>query len=359
MAAFLTVPKHLAPTQLVYRKDLPKTIKTIVDECLEHRKRGDTESAIRCGRQAQKLAEAQEQHAGESVAWVLLADAHREMDQIGPALESCQKAEDALLQSSYPLHLYAKAVIVYLRCLIRHSMGAYTEAFAACSQARDAFESAKDYWDNLVSRGHDDAAESQALAEKCGEVIKWIDALDECLASDLASTGGGIEVHIPVANGEEYEVARVEVGAYRFPTKVTIKGREYQLHYLENEMQFNENDPRLQVPWGTRHFTVCVSKDEEAGPYSSAGDYLLVKQGKQEQIVKMLEGPPPRDSIRGTLRKDDEPWEFGEFKRDDDGNIQFHSPPPPNIIGNGKREEVKGPDQELGIAYALLKLPKK
>lgn len=53
MTAVLIVPSDLAPAELAYLEDLPDIIKIIIDECLEHRKRGDTDSAIRCARQAQ------------------------------------------------------------------------------------------------------------------------------------------------------------------------------------------------------------------------------------------------------------------------------------------------------------------
>jgi len=356
MAAFLIVPSDLTPTELAYLAGLPTIIEAIIEECLEHRKRGDTDSAIRCARQAQELAQAQNLHVSTSVASVLLADMYRELDQIGLALECCQKAQDALrLQPNYEHRRHADAVVIYLRCLLHHVMGAHTEAFAKYQQALTAFKDAKEHWNNSIARDHAKADEYRNLVSKCEKANVWISALYRCLASDLSPTKGGTEIHIPATDGEGYELARVELATYLFPLEVNINRTKYHLHHPDNGIPFTAND-HLEIPWGTRHFVVRVSEKEWAGPQSSKGDYILVTQEKQmrERVAQMLQGPPPQPRIAGILRKEEQQeWEYVEFTCDAAGHVRFR-PLPPIVIGGAEQEkEVR--DQDIGVVRALLK----
>ena len=355
MTAVLIVPSDLAPAKLAYLEDLPKIIKTIIEECLEHREHGDTDNAIRCARQAQELAQAQDHHVSTSVASVLLADMYRELNQIGLALECCQKAQDALrLQPNYEHRRHAEAVIIYLRCLLHHVMGAHTEAFADYQQAIIAFDRAKEHWSNSIAREPAKAGEYRKLVSKCEKVTKWINALYRCLVSDLSPIKSGAEIHVPATNGEDYELARVKLATYLFPLEVNIKRKEYRLHHPENGISFTASD-RLKVQWDTHHFVVGVSKkDKGAVPYSSEGDYLLVKQEKREQVVEMLEGPPSQPKVTGVLRKENQQkWEYGEFTYDVAEGVRFHPLPPVVIGGAPQEEDVK--DQNIGVVCALLK----
>jgi hypothetical protein len=357
MTAFLIVPSDLTPTELAYLEDLPDIIKTIIEECREHRKRGDTDSAIRCARQAQELAQAQNDHVSASVASVLLADVYRELDQIGLALECCQKAHDVLRLEPNCVHRrHAEAVITYLRCLLHHVMGAHTRAFADYQQAITAFDKAKEHWNNSIARDHAKADEYRKMVNKCEKATKWINALYRCLASDLSPIRGGTEIHVPATNGEDYELARMELATCLLPLEVNINRKKYQLHHPNNGSPFAPND-RLEVQWDTRHFVVHVSDTEPVVPHSSKDDYILVTQEKQmrERVAQMLQGPPPQPRIAGVLRKEDQQeWEYGDFTYDAAEGVRFH-PLPPIVIGGAQQdEEIE--DQDIGVVCALLKL---
>lgn len=354
MTDLVMVPPNLVPTELLYLKGMPKVIETIIDECLVHRKQGDVASAIRCANQAQGLAEAQSHYAGVSVVLVLLADMYREMDQIGLALECCQRAQEALrVQPNYEHRQHAEAVIIYLQCLLCHELGAHTKVFADYDRALKALESAVRHWNDSIARDYANVGEYQEMIKKCERVIEWINAMNQCLAGNLSPVEGGIKVVIPAANEKNLEVLCMQLPTLLLPLEATINRREYRLYHPNNGLPFSRGD-RLEVKWDVRRFAVRVLKDGDAGPYSSQGDYGLVIKGKQvhKQVASLLQGTAP--SLIGVSWEDNlQQWQYGKFIRDQNGNIRVESIPPIIIGGVPQSKVIVG--LEIGIVCALLK----
>lgn len=337
MAALLVLPPDLTPTALTHLHGFPAIIDVIIRECLAHWQQGHTDSAIRCARQAQELAEAHNHSVSISVISVLLADLYRELDQLGLALAYCQKAHDALcLQPNYEHRHHAEAVIIYLRGLLHHALGANTEALFNYQQALTSFEKAIEHWNVSTAR-------NPTQADKCEKATRWINVLCRCLAGALSPVRGGTELHIPATSGQDYELARLKLAAYLFPPEVIISGQRYHLHYPDNGIAFDAND-KLEVQWNACHFAVRVLEDQWAGAHSAQGDYILVRR---ERKAANPIGP-------GVLRDGgQQQWKYGAFTRDAEGNIWFR-PFPPIVIGGAPHdEEVE--EQDIGIVRALLK----
>lgn|GEM_PF-3826278 len=338
MTAYLVLPSDLTPTALTCLDCFPPIVSTIVEECLAHQKCGDTERAIQCARQAQELTEVQNHPVSTSIILLLLADLYRELDQIGLALTHCQKACDTLrLQPDYEHRHHAQAVIVYLQGLLHHALGANTEALSYYQQALTSFENALKHWNSDIVRNPAHAEEYRERADKCEKVCKWIEVLYRFL---LWPTRCCTEMHIPAAKGQGYDLVRLEMLTCLTPQGVVINGHRYRLHHPSNGFAYSD-DERLTLDWNTHHFAVRVPEDQWAGPYSTEGDYVLVKR---EQKTDTLTGA-------GVLRsRDQEQWEYGTFSRDAvTGEITFN--PLKRIVIGGEKIH----DQEIGSVRALLK----
>jgi tetratricopeptide (TPR) repeat protein len=335
MTTILEVPSNLAPKVLVYEDGLPMVINTAIQDCLNHWRHGNAEQAIRCAKQAQELAEAYDHHVSISMTSVLLADLYRELGQPGLALDYCQKAHNALrLQPNYPHMHHAEAVIAYLRGMLHHSLGANTTALSDYQRALTSFDKAIQHWGAAPTR-------DPTQANRCKKATRWIKALCRGLSGDLSPIQGEIEMHIPAANGQEYELARLKLATFMLPQEIIIKGKKYHPYQPGKGILFNK--PPLVIRWNERHFVVPVLDNQWAGPYSEKGNYILVKRERKS------DNPEGNGVLWDGGRQQ---WRYGEFTRDPKTrNIQFQpSPPPPTIIG-GKDFE----DEDIGIVRALLK----
>ncbi len=335
MATVLQVPTDLMPTALVYQDDLPAIIGAVIQECSVHWQHGDVDKAIRCAEQAQALATKADYHPViMSVASVWLADLYREANQMGPALAYCQRALDNIrLQPNYKHRHHAEAVIHYLQGLLHHALGANTKAMADYQQALTSFEKAIEHWNSSITW-------NATRAGKCEKAIKWISALYGCLTGGLSPVSGGSEMQIPAANGQDYELARLELAAYLRPSGVIINGQSYRLHRPDSGTAFSSS---LAVRWNAHHFAVRVPKDQWAGEHSAQGDYILAKRERKAD----------NPTGAGVLWDDgQQQWKYGTLTYNENtGRLWFR---PFHLIG-GAPQDAEVEDQDIGIVRALLK----
>jgi len=345
MAAILELPPDLVPRALVYQDELPEVISAAIQECSNHWRRGDVDKAIRSVEQARALAQANNQPVSESVVCVWMADLYREMAQLGPALECCQGATNALrLQPSYEHRYHIEAVIAYLQGLFHRALGVNTEALADYQRALTSFEKAIKHWESNIARNPSQVSKYRQQVDKCEKAIRWINVLSQCLAGDLSPINGGMEMQIPVTDGQDYGLASLKLAAYLLPLDVTIRGKRYRLHRPDDGIPFDV-DYRLEAQSNTHYFVVHVPKERWAGEHSARGDYVLARRERKAD-----------NPVGAGVLWDDsqQQWKYGTFVRDAEmGEIRFRPLPPIVIGGAPQEEEIE--DHDIGVVRALLK----
>jgi len=352
MATFLVVPPDLTPTELAYQDDLPPIVTALVQESSAHRRQGEALSAIECAQLAQELAEADRDVVSTIVIILILADVHRELDQLGPAQEYCRQVHRALrLKPNYEHRYHTEAVVSYLEGLIYHALGAYTRALSRYQRAIMSFGEAARHWRSIADEYPMQSPERQK-AEKwvatCGKATQWVRVLCRCLAGALTpATRAGTEMHIPAANGEEYDLARLELRTCLPPAAISIDRQRYRMYHPDNGYPFQG---LTLIEPNVSFFVVYVPEDRWAGPHSRQGDYVLAQR---KRTVDEPQGV-------GLLRQGDrQTWTYGRLKYSQETKrLWFY---PGHLIGqrggpaDQEREREEVTHQEIGVVRALLK----
>jgi hypothetical protein len=250
------------------------------------------------------------------------------MGRLGPALDNCQSAYRIFQNQSSSQQRHNQAVAAYALGLVYQLLGSDMHALKWYQEADDLFEKVKGNWI---------AVKALDRIKACNHVRGWMETLGQYLTSERAraddNLGNRIWAPIILADGEKPKFAIVELGIDK--------------HVISRQLAVNGNSFRVQSLKGRR---VSISPDDECyavripqGAFSSLGategDYALIVRGEVPDESKGLV----------VLETDGGP-EFGEFRRDEAGQINFKRIDA-TVIGGDNIDK----DWQIGHIAALLK----
>jgi tetratricopeptide (TPR) repeat protein len=264
----------------------------------------------------------------QAVALIHLADVHREMGKLGPALADCQKAYRFFQRQPSHYQRHNEAVAAYALGLAHQLLGSEMNALKWYQESDELFERVKDDWTTV---------NALAQVETCTRVRRWMETLSEYLTAVRTRTdtslATGIWVPIVLSEGEEpgFAIAELEVDRYIVGRRLTVNGESFRVQPLKGTR-------RISLVPSVEYYALEIPDEARKPLGASEGDYALVGRGKNAD----KEGPGGLETLGGP--------EFGKFTRDAEGTINLIRSDATGIGG----EDI-GEDLQVGYITALLK----
>jgi len=325
MAKLPSVP---APSELLCCEELLPFIDGLLKSSRSLRREGHLAEAERCALDVIRASQEPGTNISRASALIHLADIHRDMGKLGPALAECQRAHSLFQHQPSRARRHNEAVTAYALGLVHQLLGNEMDALKWYQEACQKFDRAKEDWGTV-----DDVDR----VEICTHIRRWMEALAAHLTAvrTRGDAGLGTCLWIPVMLAEDegpgFPMAELGIEKYIIGPQLRVNGESFQVQpwigtariSLEPDGEFCA----LDIPDQVR---------ESLG--ANEGDYALVvwKKDAGEVDANTLE----------TLGE----AQYGEFKRDIDGNFYFVRPVPRVIGGEG----IEG-DVQVGWVAALLK----
>ena len=321
----INLPLELTPSELLYYKTLPPFADKLLSNSRALRRQGRLSEAERCALDVMEASQKPGTTAGQAMALIHLADVHREMGKLGPALANCQKAHPIFQREPPRYQSHNEAVAGYALGLVHQLLGNEIDALKWYREADLVFERVKKTcWATI---------NDVTQMETCTRIQRWMEAMSEYLTAvrirTNANLGTGIWVPIILSDSGKpaFAVAELEIDKYIVERQLTVKGEAFRIQRLKGKR------PTSLIP-GVEYYALEIPDKAQASLGASAGDYALVERGKDLD----QEGPGVLETLGGP--------EFGNFERDAGGNIHFVRSDA-TVIG--------GADLQAGYITALLK----
>lgn len=319
---------QLTPSELLRYTDPAPFINELLQRSRSRRREGFLAEAERFALEALDDSREAADHVSQGAALICLADVHREMGRLGPALSDCQKAHRIFQRQPSRYQRHNEAIAAYAFGLVHHLLGNDVDALKWYRAARKQFEKAQREWAavNALNR-----------VEACDYVLCWL----KMLIRHLIAAQAGLEVNpstrfrVPAVRSSDDEarfaIVEMEIDRYRFDRHATINGDLFRLQPIK------EDQPVSLRP-GTRCYALKIPVEAYEYLAASEGDYALIAWGKDAD----REGPAVLEALSGP--------EFGSFERDDEGNIRFVSFKEAVVIGS---EDIT---DDFGVGYIIASL---
>ncbi len=325
----INLPSTLTPSALLRREELPPFVDELLRGSRSLRREGRLPEAERCALDVIEASQEPGTNVSQAVALIHLADVHREMGKLRPALVDCQKAYPIFQRQPSRDQRHNEAVAAYALGLAHQLLGSEMDALRWYQEAAQLFERAREDWA---------AVNALAQVETCTRIRRWMETLSEYLTaartrSTDANLGTGVWVPVVPSDGDggEFAIVELRIDQYRLEREATVNGESFRVHPLRGTR-------RISLVPGVEYYALQVP-DEARGPLGAGeGDYALVVRKKDAD----REGPGVLETLSGP--------EFGHFERDDEGNINFIRPDA-QVIGG---KDI-GEDFQVGYINALLK----
>lgn len=322
------LPSVTTPSELLCCEELPPFIDKLLQRSRSLRRKGHLAEAERCALDVVQVSREPGTNISLALALIHLADTHRKMGKLGPALAECQRAHSILQHQSSRARRHNEAMAAYALGLVHHLLGNEMDALKWYQEACQILERAKEDWGSVDSRDG---------VEICTQIRHWIEVLSTHLTAIRihANSGRGTCFWMPTMlikdEGSEFAMAELEIDTHVIGVELNVNGESFHIEPLTDKRPFSLK-PGVE-PWA------LGIPDEVQEPLgASNGDYALVVWEKDADEVDA--------SKLETLSE----AQSGEFKRDTDGNIYFVCPAR-RVIGGEDIEE----DVEVGWVAALLK----
>jgi hypothetical protein len=320
---------QLTPSELLRYSDLAPFINELLQRSRSQRQEGFLSKAERFALDALSDSREAGDHVSQGAALVCLADVHREMGKLGTALGDCQRAHRIFQRQPSRYQRHNEAIAAYALGLVLHLLGNDVDALKWYRTACKQFEKARRDWA---------AVNDLNRVEACDYVLCWLKTLIKHLIAAQAGTDVNLftRFRVPVVRSDDdmgrFTIVEMKIDRYRFDPHVMINDDVFHL------VSIGEDRPVSLSP-GIRCYVLQVPVEACAFLGASEGDYALVAWGRDADE----EGPAVLEALSGP--------EFGNFERDDEGNIRFVSFKEAIVIG---RDDITG---DLGVGYiiALLK----
>jgi len=320
---------HLMPSELLYHNEQSPFINELLRKSCSHRQDGLFSDAVQFAQRALNNSREAGDHVSQGAAWICLADVHREMGKLGPALDYGQKAQRIFERQPSRYQRHNESVAVYALGLVHHLLGNDVDALKWYRTACKQFEKARQEW-TAVNASH--------RVEDCDAVLSWLEILTKNLISDQFGSDANLSTRIQVpivrSNGERgrFAIVEMEIDRYRVGRDLTINGDTFRLQSVKGNRRFT-------LEPGTECYALEIPDEACESLEAGEGDYALVIRGKDAD----KEGPGVLGTLSGT--------EFGDFKRGEEGKINFVTFKAAVVLGS---DEIAD-DFEVGYIAALLK----
>jgi len=281
----INLPPKLTPSELLCCEELATFIDELLQSSRSLRREGRLPEAERCALDVIEASQEPGTNVSQAVALIHLADVHREMGKLGPALADCQKARPMFQRQSSHCQRHNEAVTVYALGLAHQLLGSEMDALRWYREADQLFEGVSRTDANLAAR---------------------------------------IWVPIVLSEGEEpgFAVAELEIDRYTVGRQLTVNGDSFRTQPLKGNR-------RVSLAPGIECYALRIPDEARGLLGANEGDYALVVREKKVR----QEGPGVLETLGGP--------EFGNFERDDAGKINFIRPDATVIGGDDIGEDLQ------------------
>jgi tetratricopeptide (TPR) repeat protein len=293
------------------------------------RRRGKLSEAERCALDVMEASQEPDAIVSQAVALIHLADVHREMGRLGPALADCERAHPIFQRRSSHYQCHNVAVASYALGLVHQLLGSEMGALKWYREAGQLFERAREHWATV---------NALAQVEICTRAQRWTEALSEYLTAARTRVSVNLSncIWVPVTlsegDGPAFAVAELEIDEYTVKCRLRVDGELFRTQPVAEE------ERPISLVHGTEYYALEIPDAVCESLGASEGDYALIRREKRAN----QEGPGVLETVSGP--------EFGNFERDDEGNVNFVCSSA-RVIG----DEDIGEDLQVGYVTALLK----
>jgi len=324
----INLPPNLTPSELLCREELSPFVDKLLQTSRSMRREGRFSEARRLALDAVEAGQESVASTDQAVALVHLADVHREMGELGPALAECERAYPVFQRQTSGCQRHNEAVAAYALGVVHQLLGSDMDALRWYQESVRLFDRVKEDWA---------AVNALAQVEVCARVQRWMKTVSEYLTAvrTRADVDPVVGIWVPIilsdGSGEPgFAVAKLGIGKYVMERRLIVNGKVFRVQRLEG------GPPVLLTP-GVEYYALEVPDEARDSLGVGEGDYALIERGRSLD----QEGP-------GVLETD-EPT-FGHFERDEKGKISF-TRFGTKVIGGMKI----GADVQVGYVIALLK----
>jgi tetratricopeptide (TPR) repeat protein len=320
---------HLIPSELLCYSERAPYVNELLQCSCAHRQEGLLTDAEHCALRALSGSREAGDHISQGAALICLADVHREMGKLGPALDNCQRAQHIFQRQPSRYQRHNEAVAIYALGLVHHLLGNDEKALKWYRTAGKQFEKAQKEWA---------AVNALRQVEDCDSILSWLEILIKNLIAGQSGSDAVLSTRIQVpiirSNGDRgrFAIVEMEIDRYRVGRHLRINGDSFRLQSVKGRR-------RVTLEPGTECYALEIPDEACESLEAGEGDYALVIRGKDAD----KEGPGVLETLSGT--------EFGDFKRDEEGNINFVTFKAAMFLGS---DEIMD-DFEVGYIAALLK----
>jgi tetratricopeptide (TPR) repeat protein len=322
----IRLPPELVPSALLCLDDLPEYVDELLQDARALWLQGKCSEAQRNAVDALEASQETGAQVSRAAALIYLSDVHLSMGKCGAAMGEARKAHRLFGTQPSRYQRHNEGVAAYATGLAHQSMGSRAEALRWYRKADDLLDKVRIDWIAI--------SDSSNLA-RCRRAQRWIETLiraltrTQPLGSDCAAN-----IWVPVVLSDEesgFALAQLEVTRYVVADTLRLEGKSFRIELLQGQSQ-----PSL--PADAECYALEVPNYALGLLRASKGDYaLIVRQQKVRD-----EGVGVVETLSGA--------EFGRFRRDKSGKIEFvrHDA---TIIGG----KDLGEDMQVGYVTALLK----
>jgi len=325
----LNLPPTLTPSELLYCEELPPFIDELLRSSRSLRREGRLSEAERCLFDVIGASQGTSANVSQAMALIHLADVHRDMGKLGPALTECQKAHPIFQRHPSRDQRHSEAVAAYALGLVHQLLGSEMDALKWYQEAGQLFDRAKEYWVTFSASDR---------VETCTRVQRWMEALTRyiTIVRTHAYTILNARISVPVifTEGEKdkFAVAELGIDEYIIGRELTINGKPFCVQPVTG------ND-HVSLEPGVEPYALYIPSEVYEPLGANEGDLALVVPAKSAS-------KPDTDMLERLSEAQE-----GSFVRDIDGGRIYFIRPVPRVIGSGDIQE----GQQIGYIAALLK----
>lgn len=323
----MRLPAKVTPSRLLCLRDLPEYVDNLLRGSRDSWSHGDCSEAERHALDALEVSQKPRAQASRAAALIHLSDLHLRMGRLGDAIDEARKAHRLFANQPSRYQRHNEAVAAYALGLAHHSLGSRADAIRWYQKADDLLDRVSLDWA---------AVNASSSLGRCRRAQQWVKALIRALtrAQAAARPDCSPSIWLPVVQLDDepsLALAQLKVERYVVAGTLQLEGKSYCIEVLQGQPW-----PSLQA--GEEYYALEVPTHALNLLKASQGDYALIL--RQQEL--------PEDGL-GVIETLSGP-EFGQFRRDESGEINFVRPNA-KIIG-GKDIDKEMP---VGSVTALLR----
>lgn len=159
----INLPSKLTPSELLCYEELPPFIDELLQGSRSLRREGRLPEAEHCALDGMQASQEPGANVSQAVALIHLADVHRDMGKLGPALADCQKAYRFFQRQPSHYQRHNEAVAAYALGLAHQLLGSEMDALKWYRKSGQLFERVKEDCSCGTSNSHYEVHSSNSL----------------------------------------------------------------------------------------------------------------------------------------------------------------------------------------------------